>query len=77
MIIEIFDSIINESYISNFEVESFNLGDILMNIFIEECKNNMGIPVGVNIHEITNYKGYPVYEHPDNNSITFNLSKKK
>jgi hypothetical protein len=77
MITELLDSAILEVGCNHlFELTGFQLGSYPMNIFIEECKEMMGIPVKAEIANITNYKGIKISEHPSSDAVMYSIQLK-
>ena len=76
MITELLETAINEVMMSNFEITEFQLGEHPMQLFIQECKNSIGIPVSADINTITKYKGIRIREHPSKDAVMYAIKAK-
>lgn len=76
MITELLDAAMKEAVINRYEITQVQLGKEPMRIFIEECKNAMGIPVKADIATVKNYKGISIAPHPTRNAVMYSLNRK-
>lgn len=77
MITELLDASLEELlYQQKFEITEFQLGEEPMRLFINECKESMGIPIDANITSVMKYKGINVKEHPSKNAVLYSLKLK-
>jgi hypothetical protein len=76
MIIELLDAAINEVEIGGYVLTGFQLGTKPMEIFIKECKREMGIPSREKIESIKNYKGYPIVTHKSVDAVMYSIKLK-
>jgi hypothetical protein len=76
MITELLDAAITEAIINRYEISQVQLGKEPMQIFIEESKKAMAIPIKADIATITSYKGISIAPHPTRNAVMYSLNRK-